>query len=72
MIDSCIAFNAVNSVYYQPIIDGIVNMGAGYKGSRFYALRGYLLAKNVKEVKNFVESYRIIWKEIGCTIMADV
>ncbi|XP_022899334.1 uncharacterized protein LOC111412634 [Olea europaea var. sylvestris] len=71
MIDSCIPFNAVNSVYYQQSIDAIASMGPGYKGPNFHSLRGYLLAKNVKEVQNYVESYRSTWKTTGCTIMAD-
>uniref|UniRef100_A0A7N2QZ99 DUF659 domain-containing protein n=2 Tax=Quercus lobata TaxID=97700 RepID=A0A7N2QZ99_QUELO len=62
----------VNSKYYQQMIDAIASIGPGnYKGPGFYALRGYLLAKNVEEVKNFVDSYRVTWKETGCTIMAD-
>ncbi|XP_022871119.1 uncharacterized protein LOC111390332 [Olea europaea var. sylvestris] len=71
MIDSCIPFNAVHSVYYQQSIDAIASMGPGYKGPNFHSLRGYLLAKNVKEVQNYVESYRSTWKATGCTIMAD-
>ncbi|XP_022895200.1 uncharacterized protein LOC111409377 [Olea europaea var. sylvestris] len=71
MIDSCIPFNAVNSVYYQQSIDVIASMSPGYKGSNFHSLRGYLLAKNVEEVQKYVESYRSTWKMTGCTIMAD-
>ncbi|XP_022894133.1 uncharacterized protein LOC111408626 [Olea europaea var. sylvestris] len=71
MIDSCIPFNAVNYVYYQQSIDAIASMGPSYKGPNFHSLRGYLLAKNVKEVQNYVESYRSTWKTTGCTIMAD-
>lgn len=54
MIDSCIPFNAVNFVYYQQSIDAIASMGPGYKGPNFHSLRGYLLARNVKEVENYV------------------
>ncbi|XP_022883882.1 uncharacterized protein LOC111400724 [Olea europaea var. sylvestris] len=71
MIDSCIPFNAVNSVYYQQSIDDIASMGPGYKGPNFHSLRGYLLAKNVKEVQNYIESYHSTWKATSCTIMAD-
>ncbi|XP_022855487.1 uncharacterized protein LOC111376741 [Olea europaea var. sylvestris] len=71
MIDSCIPFNAVNSVYYQQSIDVIASMSPGYKGPNFHSLRGYLLAKNVEEVQKYVESYRSTWKTTSCTIMAD-
>ncbi|XP_073105199.1 uncharacterized protein [Elaeis guineensis] len=71
MIDVCVPFNAVNSKYYQCMIDAIASMGPGYKAPNFYSVRGYLLTKNVDEVKKYVESFRATWKKIGCTIMAD-
>ncbi|XP_031378300.1 uncharacterized protein LOC116193697 [Punica granatum] len=52
-------------------IDVIASMGAGYKGLGFHDLWGYLLTKNVEEVRKYVDSYRPIWKEMDCTIMAD-
>ncbi|XP_031378187.1 uncharacterized protein LOC116193587 [Punica granatum] len=71
MLATSIPFNTVNSPYYQQAIDAIASMGAGYKGPGFHDLRGYLLTKNVEEVRNYVDSYRTTWKETGCTIMAD-
>ena len=71
MIDACIPFNAVNSKYYQPMLDAVTGYGGGYKGPNFHDIRGYLLNKNVEEVKNFVHSFQTTWKETGCTIMAD-
>ncbi|KAJ9169761.1 hypothetical protein P3X46_017916 [Hevea brasiliensis] len=55
MIDACIPFNSVNSKYYQPMIDAIASMGAGYKGPNFYNLRSHLLSKNVEEVKKYID-----------------
>ncbi|KAL4293280.1 hypothetical protein AHAS_Ahas18G0112300 [Arachis hypogaea] len=46
-------------------------MGAGYKGPNYQRVRGYLLSKLVEDVKKMIEGYRVIWKQIGCTIMAD-
>ncbi|XP_061347945.1 uncharacterized protein LOC133293390 [Gastrolobium bilobum] len=71
MIDAGVPFNAVNSSYYQPMIDAICSMGSGYKGPNFYRVRGHLLNKWVGEVNKLVESYRTVWKQTGCTIMAD-
>jgi hypothetical protein len=71
MIDACVPFNAVNSVYYQHAIDAVTAMGPGYKGPNLHAIRGYYLAKAVDEVKIYVETYREIWKKTGCTLMAD-
>ncbi|XP_052304289.1 uncharacterized protein LOC18107321 [Populus trichocarpa] len=71
MIDACVPFNAVNSVYYQHAIDAVTAMGPGYKRPNLHAIRGYYLAKAVDEVKIYVETYREIWKKTGCTLMAD-
>nr|XP_025703529.1 uncharacterized protein LOC112805350 [Arachis hypogaea] len=71
MMDASVPFNAVNSAYYQSMIDAIANMGAGYKGPNYQRVRGYLLSKLVEDVKKMIEGYRVIWKQTGCTIMAD-
>lgn len=71
MIDLCIPFNSVNSMYYQQSIDVIASMGFGYKGMIFHSFHGYLLIKIVKEVENYVESYHSAWKTNSCTIMTD-
>jgi len=31
MIDACVPFNVVNSMYYQHAIDVVIAMGPGYK-----------------------------------------
>jgi hypothetical protein len=71
MIDACVPFNVVNSVYYQHAIDVVTATGPGYKGTNLHAIRGYYLAKAVDEMKIYIESYREIWKKTGCTLMAD-
>ncbi|XP_019415875.1 PREDICTED: uncharacterized protein LOC109327261 [Lupinus angustifolius] len=71
MIDASVPFNAVNSAYYQPMIDAICAMGPGYKAPNFYRVRGSLLNKWVDDTKKLVESYRNTWKQTGCTLMAD-
>lgn len=42
MIDSSVPFNAVNSTYYQPMIDVICSMGTGYKAPNFHRVRRHL------------------------------
>ncbi|XP_027155778.1 uncharacterized protein LOC113756214 [Coffea eugenioides] len=65
MIDASIPFNASTSAYYQTMFDAACSFGADYKAPNFYDLRGYLLTKNVKQVKNFVNSFHTTWKETG-------
>ncbi|KAI4353035.1 hypothetical protein L6164_002013 [Bauhinia variegata] len=38
--DACLPLNAVNSYYFQCMIDAIASMGAGYKGPNCHSLRG--------------------------------
>ncbi|XP_072064244.1 uncharacterized protein [Arachis hypogaea] len=71
MMDASVPFNAVNSAYYQLMIDAIASMGAGYKGPNYPRVRGYLLSKLVEDVRKMIDGYREIWKQTGCTIMAD-
>ncbi|CAN6299709.1 unnamed protein product [Urochloa humidicola] len=70
-LDASIPFNATNSIFYQPMIDAIVAFGSGYKGPLCNVMRGRLLAKCVEETKKFVDGFRKVWRETGCTIMAD-
>ncbi|XP_058785191.1 uncharacterized protein LOC131660077 [Vicia villosa] len=70
-IDASIPFNAANSPYFQPAVDALCCMGAGYKDPTMHALRGNLLNKWVDDVKIQIEQYRSTWKDTGCTLMAD-
>ena len=53
------------------MFDVACSYGASYKTPNFYDLHGCLLTKNVEQGKNFVDSFRSTWKEMGCTIMTD-
>ncbi|XP_058726086.1 uncharacterized protein LOC131597378 [Vicia villosa] len=70
-IDASIPFNAANSPYFQPAVDALCCMGVGYKVPTMHALRSNLLNKWVDDVKIQIEQYRSIWKDTGCTLMAD-
>ncbi|XP_050222873.1 uncharacterized protein LOC126672970 [Mercurialis annua] len=69
--DSCIPLNAINTPYFQKMVDAIAAIGPGYKAPKYYALRTNLLGSMISEVKLVIDNYRSIWEERGCTIMAD-
>ncbi|KAI0499541.1 hypothetical protein KFK09_017745 [Dendrobium nobile] len=69
--DSCIPFNAINSPFAQKDIDAVAAIGPGYKLPSYHRLRVNLLRDAKEECKLLIESYRKIWKETGCTLMAD-
>lgn len=71
LYDCCIPINAVNSIYFQPMIDAIAAIGSGYKVSSYHAFRKKLLLDMKKEVQLLVDECKNFWAETGCTIMAD-
>ncbi|KAH1058386.1 hypothetical protein GYH30_002788 [Glycine max] len=71
MIDALVPFNVVSSAYYQPMIDAISSISLGYKAPNFYRIRDPLLNMWVDDVRNLIESYKEVWKETGCTLMAN-
>ncbi|XP_054808669.1 uncharacterized protein LOC129310777 [Prosopis cineraria] len=72
LYDCCISINAVNFIYYQPMVDAIVAIGPGYKALNYHATRSKILQDIKKEVQLLVDECRSFWVETGCTIMADV
>ncbi|KAH1193497.1 hypothetical protein GmHk_19G054530 [Glycine max] len=53
------------------MVDAISSMSLGYKAPNFYRICGPLLNMCVDKVRKLVESYKEVWKETGCTLMAD-
>ena len=56
MYDNCIPFNAMNSVYYQRMIDAVAVAGPSYKGPSYHAIWVPLLRDQKKEVQLLVDS----------------
>ncbi|XP_072084327.1 uncharacterized protein [Arachis hypogaea] len=71
IIDARIPFNAIQSPYFQPALDGVAAIGPGFKGPSYDEMRVHLLADLKKECQLLVEGYRSSWKRTGCTLMAD-
>ena len=69
--DACILTNVVNSFYFKSMLDVISAIGSGYKGPNYHQLQVNLLKDAKKEVQLIVNSYRVIWAKVGCTIMGD-
>ncbi|KAL4328069.1 hypothetical protein AHAS_Ahas13G0163200 [Arachis hypogaea] len=52
----------VNSVYYQPMIDAIDNMGAGYKDPNFRRVHGYLLSAKSIDASHASKTADLLFK----------
>ncbi|KAH1111209.1 hypothetical protein GYH30_009831 [Glycine max] len=69
--DACISFHATQPPYFKLSLYAITNIGLGFKGIFYHALRLNLLQDCKKECQLLVESYRQSWATNGCTIMAN-
>ena len=69
--NSCIAFNACQTPYFQEALDAVAAVGPGFKAPNFHELRVNLLGDVKKDCELLVESQRKEWAATGCTIMAD-
>ncbi|XP_057515004.1 uncharacterized protein LOC130796653 [Actinidia eriantha] len=69
--DACIPLNAVNYIYFQPMFDAAIAIGAGYKVLTYHRFRVPLLQDSKKELELFIVSLRTTWADTRCTIMGD-
>ncbi|XP_031256661.1 uncharacterized protein LOC116114661 [Pistacia vera] len=53
------------------LVDAMTAIESGYKHPNYHGLRVNLLRDAKKEVQLFVDSYRKIWENVGCILMAD-
>lgn len=61
--------DAVNSAYFQPMLDAIASQGAGVVGPSYYDLRSWILKNSVHEVRYDVEQCTSAWGRTGCSIL---
>ncbi|XP_057949057.1 uncharacterized protein LOC131144428 [Malania oleifera] len=66
-----IPFSAARSMYYQEMVDAVVECGVGYKAPSYEKLRSTLLDKVKGDINDCYKKYRDDWKETGCTILCD-
>ncbi|XVF23939.1 hypothetical protein REPUB_Repub13aG0083300 [Reevesia pubescens] len=63
--------DAVNSVYFQPMIDAIVSGGSGTLMPSCNDLQGWILKKSVEEVKSDNDKVMAAWARTGCSILVN-
>ncbi|XP_068669482.1 uncharacterized protein [Aristolochia californica] len=71
LYDAGIPLDAVNSVYFQRMVDAIASAGPGLEGPTYHDLRGCILKNSIEEANNILEQYKVMWGRTGCSIMAD-
>ncbi|KAH7537159.1 hypothetical protein FEM48_Zijuj03G0062400 [Ziziphus jujuba var. spinosa] len=63
--------DAVNSAYFQPMVDAIASGGLGVVLPSYHDLRGWILKNSVEEVRSDIDKYRAFWERTGCSILVD-
>ncbi|XP_068643622.1 uncharacterized protein [Aristolochia californica] len=71
LYDAGIPLDAVNSVYFQRMVDALVSAGPGLEGPTYHDLRGSILKNSIEEANNILEQYKVMWGRTGCSIVAD-
>lgn len=64
-------FDAVNSIYFQQMVEAIASRGSGFQIPSHHELRGWILKNSVEEVKNDIDRCKMTWGRTGCSILVD-
>lgn len=64
-------FDAVNSIYFQEMVEAIASGGAGFERPTHHEIRGWILRNSVQEVKNDIDRCKMTWGRTGCSILVD-
>ncbi|XP_019238143.1 PREDICTED: uncharacterized protein LOC109218243 isoform X2 [Nicotiana attenuata] len=71
LLDARVPLDAVNSVYFQPMIDAIASQGAEVTGPSYHDLRSWVLKASVQEVRNDFDQCSSTWARSGCSVLVD-
>lgn len=71
MFDVQANLEAVDSVYFQSMIDAIASGGMGVSPPSYRELQGRILKMSVKEVKDDLNACKSVWAKTGCSILVD-
>ncbi|KAJ4719983.1 HAT transposon superfamily [Melia azedarach] len=63
--------DAVNSDYFQPMVEAIASEGSGAAIPSYHDIRGWILKTSVEEVKSDIEKCTATWGRTGCSILVD-
>ncbi|KAK7285200.1 hypothetical protein RJT34_19961 [Clitoria ternatea] len=64
-------FDAVNSIYFQQMVEAIASRGPGFECPSQHELRGWILKNSVEEVKNDIDRCKMTWGRVGCSLLVD-
>ncbi|KAL8171564.1 hypothetical protein V2J09_023368 [Rumex salicifolius] len=69
--DVGLPLDAVNSVYFQPMVEAIASHGTGVVGPTSHDLRGWILRDSLEEVKANANQCKRSWARTGCSVLVE-
>ncbi|KMT18372.1 hypothetical protein BVRB_2g025260 isoform A [Beta vulgaris subsp. vulgaris] len=71
LYDIGVPLDAVNSVYFQPMLDAIALDGTGVVGPSHHDLQGWILKSAVNDVKADMDYCARAWGRTGCSVLVE-
>ncbi|CAI9260423.1 unnamed protein product [Lactuca saligna] len=71
LFDVGVPLDAVNSIYFQPMIYAIASQGSRFVGPSYHDLRSWILKNTVQEVRTEVDQCMGTWGKSGCSVLVD-
>ncbi|KAK9283027.1 hypothetical protein L1049_011255 [Liquidambar formosana] len=71
LYDVGLPLDAVNSVYFQPMVDAIASQESEVAAPSYHDLRSWVLKNSVDEVKSDIDRYMGTWGRTGCSVLVD-
>jgi hypothetical protein len=71
LYDSGVPLEAVNSVYFQPMLEAIASARGRLEPLSRGDFRGHILKRSLDDVMSQLEFYKGTWTRTGCSVLAD-
>ncbi|GAB4831829.1 hypothetical protein Ancab_040253 [Ancistrocladus abbreviatus] len=71
LFDVGVPLTAVNSTYFQPMVDAIASEGVGIVAPSYHDLRGCILKSSLEQVKMQIDHCARTWGRTGCSILVE-
>ncbi|RLN17249.1 uncharacterized protein C2845_PM02G42980 [Panicum miliaceum] len=71
LYDAGVPLEAVNSVYFQPMLEAIASAGGRPEVLSYHDFRGHILKKSLDDVTARLEFFKGSWTRTGCSVLAD-
>ncbi|XP_034577190.1 uncharacterized protein [Setaria viridis] len=71
LYDVGVPLEAVNSVYFQPMLEAIASAGGRPEALSYHDFRGHILKKSLDDATSRLEFFKGSWTRTGCSVLAD-